>query len=110
MKLIVVLQECGATVRAAASAQEALETIEQWKPDVLVSDIGMPEEDGYALIRQVRKRQATHGGLLLATALRAYARSEDRMRTIKEGFQIHLPKPAELATVVASLAGRNGKS
>lgn len=107
--LSVVLEECGASVKAAASAQEALEAIERWKPDVLVSDIGMPGEDGYALIRQLRSREASLGGLIPAVALTAYARSEDRMRALKEGFQMHLSKPvepAELATVVASLARR----
>ncbi len=122
--LTTVLQQCQAEVKAVASVQEALDTLQEWKPDVLVSDIGMPEEDGYSLIRKVRSREALSRQTLReqtnlsspeqlkkipAAALTAYARAEDRTRAIQEGFQMHLPKPvepAELATVVASLAGR----
>jgi PAS domain S-box-containing protein len=114
--LSTVLQQCQAEVKAVASAQEALDTMTQWKPDVLVSDIGMPEEDGYSLIRKVRSKERAgeissphQGGKIPAAALTAYARPEDRMRAIQEGYQLHLPKPVEpgeLATVVASLVGR----
>ncbi|MUG93716.1 PAS domain S-box protein [Scytonema sp. UIC 10036] len=114
--LSIVLQQCQAEVKAIGSVQEALEVIAQWRPDVLVSDIGMPNEDGYTLIRKVRSLERTgeiplseHGTKIPAAALTAYARTEDRLRALQEGFQIHLPKPvepAELATVVASLAGR----
>ncbi len=79
------------------------------RPDVLVSDIGMPNEDGYTLIRRVRALGAERGGNVPAVALTAYARAEDRMRAIRAGFQMHVPKPvepAELITMVASLAGR----
>jgi CheY-like chemotaxis protein len=104
-----VLEQCAAEVQAVASAQEALEIIAHWKPDVLISDIGMPEEDGYSLIRKVRSQPPEKGGNIPAAALTAYARAEDRMRAIQSGYQLHLPKPvepAELATVVASLVGR----
>ncbi len=104
-----VLEQCQAEVQAVASVQEALQVITQWKPDVLVSDIGMPDEDGYSLIRKVRSQPPELGGNIPAAALTAYARAEDRMRAIQEGYQLHLPKPieaAELATVVARLAGR----
>jgi PAS domain S-box-containing protein len=114
--LVTVLQQCQAEVKAVGSAREALDTMTQWKPDVLVSDIGMPEEDGYSLIRKVRAIERAgdisspqQGGKIPAAALTAYARPEDRMRAIQEGYQLHLPKPvepAELATVVASLVGR----
>ncbi|WGV26603.1 ATP-binding protein [Halotia branconii] len=107
--IFTVLQQCQAEVRVVASVQEALQVISQWKPDVLVSDIGMPEEDGYSLIRKLRSQSPEQGGKIPAAALTAYARAEDRMRAIKEGYQLHLPKPiepAELATVVASLVGR----
>ncbi len=114
--LSIVLQQCQAEVKAVGSVREALEVIAQWRPDVLVSDIGMPNEDGYTLIRKVRSLERTgkiplseQGAKIPAAALTAYARAEDRMRALQEGFQIHLPKPvepAELATVVASLAGR----
>jgi PAS domain S-box-containing protein len=101
-----VLQQCQAEVRAVASVPEALQMIVEWKPDVLVSDIGMPQEDGYSLIRKVREQPPERGGKTPAAALTAYAKAEDRMRAIQEGYQLHLPKPiepAELATVVASL-------
>ncbi|MBW4427443.1 MAG: PAS domain S-box protein [Nostoc desertorum CM1-VF14] len=104
-----VLEQCQAEVQAVASVQEALQVITQWKPDVLVSDIGMPDEDGYSLIRKVRSQPPEVGGNIPAAALTAYARAEDRMRAIQEGYQLHLPKPieaAELTTVVARLAGR----
>ncbi|MEH2307047.1 PAS domain S-box protein [Nostoc sp.] len=104
-----VLEQCQAEVKAVASVQEALQVITEWKPDVLVSDIGMPNEDGYSLIRKLRSRSPEQGGNIPAAALTAYARAEDRMRAIQEGYQLHLPKPieaAELATVVASLVGR----
>ncbi|HLP91616.1 MAG TPA: PAS domain S-box protein [Nostocaceae cyanobacterium] len=105
-----VLEQCQAQVQAVCSASEALELLQVWKPDVLVSDIGMPQEDGYSLIRKVRSQPPEQGGKIPAAALTAYARAEDRMRAIQEGYQLHLPKPiepAELATVVASLVKRN---
>ncbi|WP_341528066.1 response regulator [Nostoc sp. UHCC 0302] len=104
-----VLQQYQAEVQAVASVPEALQLIPQWKPDVLVSDIGMPTEDGYSLIRKLRSQPPQQGGNIPAAALTAYARAEDRMRAIQEGYQMHLPKPiepAELATVVASLVKR----
>ncbi|MEH2009779.1 PAS domain S-box protein [Nostoc sp.] len=104
-----VLQQYQAEVEAVASVPEALQVITQWKPDVLVSDIGMPQENGYSLIRQLRSQPPELGGNIPAAALTDDARAEDRMRAIQEGYQLHLPKPieaAELATVVASLVGR----
>ncbi|OUL28384.1 ATP-binding protein [Nostoc sp. 106C] len=104
-----VLQQCQAEVQLAASVQEALQILAHWKPDVIVSDIGMPQEDGYSFIRKVRSLPPEQGGDVPAAALTAYARTEDRMRAIQEGYQLHLAKPiepAELATVVASLVGR----
>jgi PAS domain S-box-containing protein len=104
-----VLQQCQAEVRAVGSVPEALQMIGEWKPHVLVSDIGMPQEDGYSLIRKLRQQPPEQGGTIPAAALTAYTRAEDRMRAIQEGYQLHLPKPiepAELATVVASLVGR----
>ncbi|MBF2065529.1 MAG: PAS domain S-box protein [Calothrix sp. C42_A2020_038] len=107
--LVTVLQQSQAQVQAAASVEEALQLISESKPDVLVSDIGMPGEDGYSLIRKIRAMSADAGGNIPAAALTAYARIEDRLRAIQEGYQLHLPKPiepAELTTVVASLVGR----
>ena len=103
------LRNYGAEVRALGSASEALAAIQQDKPDVLVSDIGLPGDDGYALIRKVRALDEESGGRVPAAALTAYAKDEDRHRAIAAGFQAHVTKPvelAELASVVASLAGR----
>jgi CheY-like chemotaxis protein len=83
--------------------------VEEERPDVLVSDIGMPDEDGYAFIRRVRALGADRGGQVPAAALTAYAKGEDGHRVLSAGFQVHLPKPvqpADLASVVATLAGR----
>ncbi|MEH1920399.1 PAS domain S-box protein [Nostoc sp.] len=104
-----VLEQCQAEVKAVASVSEAWQLIIQWKPDALVSDISMHQEDGYSLIRKLRSQPPELGGNIPAAALTADAKAEDRMRAIQEGYQLHLPKPieaAELATVVASLVGR----
>ncbi|MCC5655475.1 PAS domain S-box protein [Nostoc sp. XA010] len=104
-----ILEQYQAEVQAVESVAKALQLITQWKPDVLVSDIGMPDEDGYSLIRKLRSQPPELGGNIPAAALTAYTTAEDRMRAIQEGYQLHLPKPieaAELATVVARLAGR----
>jgi signal transduction histidine kinase/DNA-binding response OmpR family regulator len=106
-----VLEECGAEVKTSASAAEAIEKLEEWKPDVLISDIGMPEEDGYDLIRKVRAKH--EGEQIPAAALTAFASVEDRRHALSAGYQMHIPKPVEparLASVVASLAGRPGES
>ncbi len=105
-----VLEVCGAEVATAASAGEALALLGRVPFDVLVSDIGMPEEDGYSLIRQVRLL-GTSAAQTPAAALTAYARPEDRTRALLAGFQQHLSKPvepSELTAVVASLARRIG--
>ncbi len=104
-----ILTTYGATVLTADSAASALEIIQQQQPDLLVSDIGMPDEDGYALIRQVREYQQGQLRRLPAIALTAYARPRDRMQALAAGFNHHVPKPvepAELITVIASLTGR----
>ncbi len=107
-----VLEVCGSDVVTTSTAAEALETLRTGKFDVLVSDIGMPNEDGYTLIEKVRALTDAEGGRTPAIALTAYARVEDRIRALKSGFQAHLPKPVEpveLAAVVASLANGNWK-
>ena len=107
--LTTMIERCGAQVVAVSSAQEGLESIETWRPDVLIADIGMPEEDGYGLIRKVRALPKERGGQTPALALTAYARTEDRVRALSEGYQVHLAKPVdrfELAAVVASLGHR----
>jgi PAS domain S-box-containing protein len=104
-----VLEDCGAVVATAGSVAEALDRLRADRPDVLVSDIGMPGADGYTLIRQVRALGPAAGGDVPALALTAYARAEDRMKAVLAGFQMHVPKPvepAELVTMIASLAGR----
>jgi PAS domain S-box-containing protein len=97
-------EQCGAKVITAASASEALALIEEWRPNVLISDIGMPEEDGYELISQVRALPAERGGRTPAVALTAYARAEDRLRALRTGYQMHVSKPVELAELVAIVA------
>jgi PAS domain S-box-containing protein len=107
--LTAMLTRRGAEVKACASAAEALEEINRWRPSLLVSDIGMPGEDGYTLIGKLRALGPERGGCIPAVALTAYARSEDRMRALASGFQVHVPKPieaGELVVVIASLAGR----
>ena len=91
----------------ASSAAEGLARVIADKPDVIVSDIGMPGEDGYAFIRRVRALPPEQGGRTPAAALTAYARAEDRRQAMKAGFEMHIPKPvepSELLTIVATLA------
>jgi PAS domain S-box-containing protein len=105
------LGQCGAEVTAVGSATEALEAITVKAPDLLISDIGMPDEDGYELIRRVRQFPAQSGGKVPAIALTAYARVEDRMQALRAGYQMHVTKPVELAELVAvaaSLVRRDG--
>jgi CheY-like chemotaxis protein len=107
--IIAVLTQCNATVTAVNSAREALAAITRIQPDILISDIGMPDEDGYSLIKKVRALPPQSGGRIPAVALTAYARAEDRIKALATGFQMHAPKPiepAELAAIVASLAER----
>jgi CheY-like chemotaxis protein len=103
-----VLADAGASVSAVGSAAEALEALEQSRPDVLVCDIGLPGQDGYELIRRVRML-GQGGARVQAVALTAFARLEDRTQAMLAGFQMHLAKPVdprELVVTVASLAGR----
>lgn len=105
-----VLSDAGAHVRLASSAPEAYEAWRERAPEVLVSDIGMPGEDGYSLISRIRHQEHDRARVP-AIALTAFARAEDRRRALLSGFQLHLPKPvepAELVAAVASFAGRTG--
>jgi CheY-like chemotaxis protein len=107
--LNLMLDSCGAKVTSAGSAAEAFEFIQREKFDVILSDIGMPDEDGFSFITKVRNLPAEQGGNTPAIALTAYARAEDRIRALRSGFQIHIAKPVEppeLIVVVANLAGR----
>jgi len=99
-----VLTQAGASVTAAASAREALQLLDVDRPDALVSDIGLPDEDGYALIRQIRQYEAEHGSFLPAVALTGYARAEDRARILAAGFQAHVPKPVDPVKLTAAIA------
>lgn len=104
-----VLAAAGAEVRTADSAVAALATLENWRPDVVVSDIGMPQMDGCDFLRQVRRRDPAQGGRVPAIAMTAYGRTEDLRRTAEAGFQVHLTKPVppeKLRETVAAVARR----
>jgi CheY-like chemotaxis protein len=98
-------------VRPCRSGAEALAALRDWAPDVLVSDIEMPEEDGYALIRKVRALSAAEGGTTPAVALTAYGRTQDRLLALSAGYNMHVPKPVdpgELTVILASVAPPRG--
>src|SRR5215813_12115680 len=108
----IMLGEGGAEVRTSVSAAEALAACDEWRPDVLISDIGMPGEDGYVLMKKLRARESERGGHIPAIALTAYGRREDRLRALSVGYEYHVPKPVEpeeLLAAVASLTDRTGK-
>jgi len=94
----------GADVTVASSAREALAVISRSEPDILVSDIGLPEMDGYELIERIRRKGVTDGGSLLAVALTAFVRSEDRTRALLAGYQAHVAKPVESTELIATVA------
>src|SRR5882672_2544203 len=95
-----ILTRCGSEVRCCESAAEAIKTFRAWKPDLLVSDIGMPHEDGYALIRKLRKLRLKLAREVPAIALTAYATDDDRARALAAGFQMHVAKPIEPKALV----------
>ena len=104
-----VLEDCAAHVLTAGTVDEALALVERRKPDVLISDIGMPGADGFELLRRLRTLGSDRGGKVPAIALTAFARSEDRTRALRAGFLVHVSKPvdpSELVATVASVAGR----
>src|SRR5262245_1291340 len=99
----------GAEVRAASSSAEGLSTLGEWRPDVIISDLAMPGEDGYTFIRKVRKLSEESGGRIPAATLTAYVGSKEYLKSLEAGYQAHITKPVEwdeLIIVVASLAGR----
>ncbi|HEY9432305.1 MAG TPA: ATP-binding protein [Blastocatellia bacterium] len=111
--LAIRLQQYGADVITAPSAEAAMDALARLKPrpDLIVSDIAMPGEDGYSLIRRVRAMEPQQGGRIPAIALTAYSRTKDRVQALAAGFQIHIPKPvnaAELAHAIAGITGRFG--
>jgi signal transduction histidine kinase/ActR/RegA family two-component response regulator len=105
-----VLEDCEADVATAGSAAEALRAVEEGWPDVLVSDIGMPDVDGYELLRRIRALGPAPGGHLPAIALTAFARSEDRTRALRAGFLAHVAKPVEPSELLATVAGVVGRA
>ncbi|HVR71265.1 MAG TPA: response regulator [Vicinamibacteria bacterium] len=101
-----VLRRAGAEVASAGSAREALEALEKERFHILISDIAMPEEDGYALLGKVRALPPEHGGRIPAIALTAHSLVQDRLQSLRAGFQSHVPKPVvpeELVEVVTSI-------
>jgi PAS domain S-box-containing protein len=107
--LTIALTQSGAEVRVAATVRTALDILGQWKPNVLVSDIGMPGEDGYDLIRTVRALESESGGTIPALALTGYASAEDAARARVAGYETHMAKPvspSELVVAVASLVAK----
>ncbi len=101
-----VLKRVGAEVTSVGSAREALEALERDKPHLLVSDLAMPQEDGYALLRKIRALPPERGGRIPAIALTAHSLVQDRLHSLRAGFQSHVPKPVvpeELVEVVASV-------
>jgi CheY-like chemotaxis protein len=105
-----ILTGAGAEVQSCLGASEALELLRRWRPDVVVSDIEMPDEDGYAFIARIRALAAEDGGATPAIALTAYGRAQDRARSLAAGYSMHVPKPVdpgELTTIIASVTGRS---
>jgi CheY-like chemotaxis protein len=105
-----VLQGCSAEVITADSTEAALILVEERRPDVLVSDIGMPDSDGFELLRRVRALGAARGGGIPAIALTAFARAEDRIRALRAGFLVHVSKPVDPSELVATVASVGGRS
>jgi CheY-like chemotaxis protein len=108
-----IVENAGAEVRVAGSARDAIAILPSWSPDVLLSDIEMPQEDGYALMEQVAALEGGDDRRPIAIAVTAHSRPEDRLRALEAGFSWHLPKPvepSELVAVIASLTGRLHKA
>ncbi|MFO0982030.1 MAG: response regulator [Planctomycetota bacterium] len=99
------LEQCGAEVRDAQSAAQALHAAQEWRPALIVSDIGMPGEDGYTFMERYRAWEQTIGGWTPAVALTAYARGEDRVRALSAGYQTHVAKPVDLVEFALIVAG-----
>ena len=102
--LTLILEFAGANVEAVATVRAALNALDGHRPDVLISDVGMPDEDGYSLIRHLRAREVDRGGKTPAIALTGYVASDDRARLLASGFQVYLRKPVEPSAIVAAVA------
>ena len=100
-----ILEDCGAQPVCASNAEQALDALARERFDILLSDVGMPDMDGFELIRRVRLLDKTRSGPIPAIAITAYARPEDRQRSLLAGFQMHLSKPIEARELIASIAG-----
>ena len=99
-----VLAQNGVEVNPQTNVRDALEVIKAWKPDVIVSDIAMPEEDGYSFIRKLRALPPEEGGAIPAVALTAYVGIKERTQVLSSGFQMYVPKPVEPAELLSTLA------
>ena len=108
--IILALTRYGAEVRACTSAMEACKLIKKWKPEVIVSDIGMPDEDGYDLMRKIRLLTPEDGGTIPAVALTGYASAVDESKAYAAGYQVHMTKPVALRELAATVARLGGKS
>ena len=104
-----ILQQSGATTMAASNAGTALALLEREQPDVIVSDIGMPDIDGFELMRCIRRRAASAGGAIPAIALTAFTRQDDRNKAMQAGFNDYLAKPVEAGSLVAQIAQAVGQ-
>lgn len=107
--LAAILTRSGSQVRCSESAAEAIRAFQEWQPDLLVSDIAMPNEDGYSLLRKLRELKSERAKWIPAVALTAYASEEDRSLALSAGFQIHLAKPIEPKSLVDSIAAILGR-
>jgi CheY-like chemotaxis protein len=111
--VVTLLTQSGAEVRTASSAAEAFAVLNRWQPDVIISDVGLPDEDGYILLEKLRTQERERGASPLpAIALTAYTRLEDRLRAFSAGYQSHISKPVarlELLAAVASLINQTEK-
>jgi CheY-like chemotaxis protein len=94
----------GTEVRTVISSMEALAACDEWRPDVLIADIGMPREDGYTLMKKLRAWESERGGHIPAIALTAYGRREDRQRALSAGYEFHVPKPVDPIDLLAAVA------
>jgi signal transduction histidine kinase len=104
------LKKCGAEVKACDSVHNALKTIEDWKPNLLVSDICMPVEDGYSLIQKIRRMESEEGKHVPAIALTGYAGIDDKMLALQSGYNMHIPKPVEPSKLVSAIVGLGSSS
>ena len=105
-----VLVQAGADVVDSRSTDDALREVARRRPDVLVSDIEMPGQDGYSLVRKLRALSPEQGGKIPAVALTAFGRPEDRIRSLQAGFNLHLTKPVDPAELIASVASMLGRA